>query len=158
MKKLLDIGGIYTNSFGEYEEENYLSGRILVDDNNRFEGVVESDFSNASYLVFGHLNKDQLDFIVGNDESEEVPKRFITQKNADAFDGTMYAKDIYNEIPMGECRMSIRDAEQTREVTSYELSIVNRQIELQKINLGSRTKELYADYIGEEKKETGLKK
>ena len=158
MKKILDIGGMYTNSFGEYEEGNYLLGRILLDDDNRFEGVVESNCSNSSYLVFGHLNKDQLDFIVGNDEIKEVPKRLKTQKNNNVFDGTLYAKDIFNEIPMGECRVSIRPAEQTREVTDYELSIIKRQIELQKINLGFRTKELYADFIEKEKKETGLKK
>ena len=158
MKKILDIGGIYTNAFGEYEEENCLFGRVLIDDDNRFEGVVESNFSNSSYLVFGHLNKEQLDFIVGNDESEDVPKRFITKKNDNVFDGTIYAKDMFNEIPMGECRMSIRPAEQTREVTDYEFSIVNRQIELQKITLGYRMKELYANFKETEKKKTGLKK
>ena len=49
MKKILDIGGMYTNSFGEYEEGNYLLGRILLDDDNRFEGM--------TFVLTGTLTK-----------------------------------------------------------------------------------------------------
>lgn len=158
MKKIIDIGGIYTNSFGDYEDENYLFGRILLDEKNNFEGIVENHFSNYRYLVFGSLKKDGLDFIIGNDETEEVPKRFITHKQDDCFGGSIYAKDRYNEIPLGECRISIRPAEQTREVTDYELFIINNQIEFQKISLGERSRELYSDFISQDNIKTGQKK
>ena len=158
MKKILDIGGIYTNAFGEYEEENYLLGRLLLDEKNNFEGIVENNSSNCSYLVFGSLKGDELDFIIGNDEREEVPKRFVTNKQDNCFDGSIYAKDKYNEIHLGECRISVRPAEKRREVTDYELSIVNNQIKLQKVSLGERTRELYSDFVSLDNVKTGQKK
>lgn len=159
MKKLVDIGGIYTNSFGEYEEENYLFGRILVDDNNNFEGTLENNFSNNTYFVFGSLDKTGLEFIIGNNETEAVPKKVTTHIEDDnSFDGNFYATDGFNEIALGECRMIARPADQTREVTNYELSIVDNQIKIQKEELGETTSRLYNDFLSHREIRTGLKK
>ena len=153
MEKILDISGSFSNFCGEYLDDDCIIGRIILDNNNRFEGVIEKLFLNDSYFVFGHLDSEQIDFIIGNDEVDEVPKRIVVYKDKNFFAGSYSAKDIYSEIPMGESRIRIYPADQTREVSNFEISTLKNEIMCHKEKLGERTKELYVAYISETPKE-----
>jgi len=155
MKKILDLSSIYTLSFADDAEENNITGRILLDKDNNFEGVVVNDLNKTNYLVFGYLDKNKIDFIMGNDELDEVPKRFLSIHENDSYNGTVSAKDIFTEVPLGSCIIKKRDAEKTREVTGYEESVIEKNIEILKTNLGERTKELYDNFKENKTNKTG---
>lgn len=155
MKKIIDLSCIYTLTPEEDAEENNITGRILLDKDNNFEGVVVNDFNKTNYLVFGYLDDNKIDFVMGNDESEEVPKRFLTINENDTYNGSVSAKDIFTEVPLGSCIIKKRDAEKTREVTDYEESVIEKNIEILKTNLGERTKELYDNFKENKTNKTG---
>ena len=152
MEKLLDIGASLTVYCGEESEKENLYGRVILTEDNKFEGVAENIFSNGTYFIFGNLESNKLDFIIGSDETEEVPKRVIVYFDRGVYRGSTYAKDIYNEIPFGECRTILKPADQTREVSGYEISIVKNSIKNQKENLGERSQELYELFKEEKNK------
>lgn len=155
MKKILDLSCIYTLTPEEDAEENKITGRILLDENNNFEGVVENGLNKTNYLVFGYLDDKKIDFVMGNDELDEVPKRFLTINKNDTYNGSVSAKDIFTEVPLGSCIIKKRDAEKTREVTDYEESVIEKNIEILKTNLGERTKELYDNFKENKTNKTG---
>ena len=146
MEKILDISGMLANFLGEYTDENCWIGRVILNENNRFEGVIEKLFSNDTYFIFGNMDSEHLDFIIGNNEDEEVPKRLVVYKDINCFEGSYSAKDIHTEIPMGDCRARIYPADQTREVSDYEMTILKNGINREKENFDERTKELYDAY------------
>ena len=84
MEKLLDICGSISN--GEFFEDDYLIGRIILKEDNSFEGAAEKMFSNDCYLIFGNLNAEEIDFIIGSDELTEVPKRVHAYKDDGFFE------------------------------------------------------------------------
>lgn len=150
MERILDISGTITN--GEFFDEDYLIGRIILNENNTFEGAAEKIFSNDCYFIFGNLNSEELDFIIGNDELTEVPKRVHAFLDKGCFIGDITAKDAYVEVPFGECSIRIRPADQTRELSDYEMTVLKNNIKYQKKLLGKRTKELYDMYQKNENK------
>lgn len=150
MEMIFDISGMQTNILGEYTDENCWIGRIILNENNRFEGVMEKLFSNKTFFLFGKLDSEKLDFIIGNNEDEEVPKRMVVLKKDGCYEGTYSAKDIYTEVPFGECKVRIYPADQTREVSDYEMSVLKNGIIKQKEVLGERTKTLYDAYQQEQ--------
>ena len=156
MEKILDINGIITDVCGEYTDENCWIGRIILRLDNSFEGVAEKLFSNEKYFLFGHLDSEHIDFILGNNEEDEVPKRLDAYLDDGFFAGPFYAKDIYNEIPLGECRVRVNPADQIRETSDYEMVIVKNEIKNQKENLGERTKGLYEEFQNNKNKEKKL--
>ena len=144
MEKLLDISGSISN--GEFFEDDYLIGRIILKEDNSFEGAAEKMFTNDYYFIFGNLNAEEIDFIIGNDELTEVPKRIHAFKDEESFAGPVTAKDIYVEVPFGDCNIRINPADQTRELSDYEMVALKNSIKFQKSVIGERTQALYNAY------------
>lgn len=151
MKKLYDITGSFSTIADESSYENTWLGRIIIDDDNCFEGVIENICYNKKFLTFGKVDKDKLLLFTGDNELDSVPKQYSATKNKNSYYGIYSAKDAYTEVPMGECSVILSSADMTREVTDYELTKVKIMTEEEKSKINETTKTLYESFISNNK-------
>ena len=148
MKRICDLYGNFSDSFGEYHYDNRLFGRVNLNDDNTFEGTIQNIATEEKYFTFGKCSKEKIEFIIGNlTDTEEIPKKFSLDKDGTSYYGTMFATDIGIEIPLGESNFYILPAELIREVTYEEQRYVERETKNAKDSLEGRISKLYEEFI-----------
>ncbi len=123
MKKIKDIR-VNTTSYGEtYILDNQLVGRLLVDDNNSFEGIIGN--SENSFLVFGKINEKLLEMI---QKEKDSTKLYKVEKDGTTYYGDCFVKDGTFEYPIGESFIELMNAEEYRTLFPGEEEILEQTI------------------------------
>lgn len=124
MKKIKDIKSNVT-SYGEsYILDNQLTGRILVDENNSFEGLLFHDYE--PQLVFGKFNKDKMEMILKAEDSDRLYK---VQKDGETYYGDCFVKENAFEYPIGECLVDVMNADEYRTLFPEEVKELEEEIQ-----------------------------
>ena len=124
MKKIKDIRTNVT-SYGEsYILDNQLAGRILVDENNSFEGLLFHDYE--PHLVFGSFNKDKMEMILKTDSSDKL---YRVQRDGQTYYGDCFIKENNFEYPIGECLVDVMNADEYRTLFPGEEKLLEEEIQ-----------------------------
>ena len=124
MKKIKDIRANVT-SYGEsYILDNQLAGRILVDENNSFEGLLFHDYE--PHLVFGKMNKDKMEMILKTDSSDKL---YRVQRDGQTYYGDCFIKENNFEYPIGECLVDVMNADEYRTLFPGEEKLLEEEIQ-----------------------------
>lgn len=124
MKKIKDIKSNVT-SYGEsYILDNQLTGRILVDENNSFEGLLFHDYE--PQLVFGKFNKDKMEMILKAEDSDRLYK---VQRDGQTYYGDCFIKENNFEYPIGECLVDVMNADEYRTLFPGEEKLLEEEIQ-----------------------------
>lgn len=159
MEKLYDIIGSFSTMIDETtDNENPWLGRVIIDDKNFFEGVIENACYSQLYFTFGKIDNGKILLFTGDNELDSVPKQYSAIKNKSSYYGIYSAKDAYTEVPMGECFINLTSADMTREVTDYELTIVKRKTEEEKKKINETTRTLYDNFVSSYKNKQKVNK
>ena len=104
MKKIKDIRA-NTTSYGEnYILDNQLTGRILISEDNTFEGIIFHE--EESFLVLGNINDKTIEML---QKRENGNRLFRVQKDGETYYGDCFIKENDFEYPIGESIMSITE-------------------------------------------------
>ena len=130
MKRLMDI---YTKS-DVAGHETRMSGRILLDEDNHFEGIVSSINKGNNRLVVGDILSEKdyglVELTIYRTKGEEKPaiKLEAEKTKGTQFTGKSYLKTDHVMAECGECAIRVYDGEMIREVTQSEVYDVERGI------------------------------
>lgn len=124
MKKIKDIRTNVT-SYGEsYILDNQITGRILVDDNHSFEGLLFIECE--PHLVFGNINEEKMEMLLKSDSGDKLYK---VEKDGDTYYGDCFIKENNFEYPIGECIVNVMNAEEYRSLYPGEEKILEERIQ-----------------------------
>lgn len=128
MKKIKDIA-TNTTSYGEnYVLDNQLAGRILVSEDNTFEGIIFHE--DNSFLVLGNFNNDNMEMIQKDDKGNRL---FKVQKDGKTYYGDCFIKENDFEYPIGECLIDISEISTFRKpYEQQEIKELEEQIQKKK--------------------------
>lgn len=146
MEKIIDVFG-YSAEFDDvYRTDDSWFGRVLVGEDNQFEGVVEDFYQTDYYFVFGEMKDKSIRLIKLSRNDRDVPYLFEATKENRKFYGDYSAKNLYVEIPLGECQVSLLPADATREESDYEKDGIRLKMEDLKQQLGEIGQSIYQDF------------
>lgn len=147
MSKLFDIKGYFDSSFEyQFNDRNMWEGKILVEDDGGFEGVVK-DPRSMSYtddrFVFGvYYPGKVIRLFKWTPTSYSSPFVFDGNKEDNGYDGKLEVIQLFGSYPFGVSRIITEEAEKVREVSDTEINGVKARID--------RYKALLMDDIGRE--------
>lgn len=138
MAKLMDIKGYWSVSFGPYNENDIWEGKILLNDDGWFEGIVVDP--NSSYkgdrLVYGFYHLDK-----GIQLIKVAPKRvsnpfvFRGLKKETSYDGVFSVIRVLGEQGCGLCSITTEEFSKLKENTvDIEEGLKNRIAEFKEID------------------------
>lgn len=144
MKYIKDV--LYQTKIHEKDFRNKTSyiGKIVIDEDNSFEGIMLIE--DLKYLVFGNLNKNNLELYLSSNHDERIPKMCICQRNNDSYIGKYYEKRITEKTnyKIGDCKIDVLDPFYYREVREDEEKRIDTSIkEFKEYSLGNKSKTLY---------------
>ena len=123
MKRIKDIR-TNTTSYGDiYILENQISGRILVGEDNCFEGIIAHYDDN--FLVTGKINEEKIEMLLKN---KETTKLYKVEKDGNTYYGDCFVKEDSFEYPLGECMIDIMNPEEYRTLFPGEEKILEEEI------------------------------
>ena len=151
MDKIQDVYGYFANYDDYFHKEDQWYGRLLVKEDNIVEGVAEDFFGDEHYFLHGTINKDSISIMrfTVNGESRHANKYSGSRINS-RFYGTCFATDSFVEIPLGDCKIAIRSADNIREITDEEVKKIEDSINMMKDKLTSEQKEVYQAVVNGE--------
>ena len=125
MKILKDISA-NTTSYGEnYILDNQLTGRILISEDNSFEGIIFHE--EESFLVLGNINDKTIEML---QKRENGNRLFRVQKDGETYYGDCFIKENDFEYPIGESIMSVTEPHAFRKPYVFnEIQEIEEQIE-----------------------------
>lgn len=147
MSKLYDIKGYYDSSYEyQFNDRNMWEGKILVEDDGWFEGVVKEP-SSMSYpddrFVFGVYHPGKvIRLFKWTPTSISSPFVFHGEKSDDGYQGKFEVIDLFGSMPFGVSCIITEEADKVRDVTDMEVNGVKARID--------RYKDLLMDDIGRE--------
>jgi len=123
MKRIKDIR-TNTTSYGDiYILENQIAGRILVGEDNHFEGIIAHYDDN--FLVTGKINEEKIEMLLKNKEKSKLYK---VEKDGNTYYGDYFVKEDSFEYPIGECMIDIMNPEEYRTLFPGEEKILEEEI------------------------------
>ena len=125
MKILKDISA-NTTSYGEnYILDNQLTGRILISEDNNFEGIIFHE--EESFLVLGNINDKTIEML---QKRENGNRLFRVQKDGMTYYGDCFIKENDFEYPIGESIISVTEPHAFRKPYMLnEIQEIEEQIE-----------------------------
>lgn len=131
MKTNIKLKDIVTNttSYGDtYNIDTELVGRVLINDDNSFEGIIFN--GNKSFLVMGNFNKNN---IIMLQKDEEIDRLYKVEKDGEIYYGDCFIKSDDFEYPIGESIIKFINPKEYREpYISEEINEVQEQIKRKK--------------------------
>ena len=100
MEKIIDIYGHSTSFNKKHPTKEDWYGRILVGEDNEFEGVVEGPTREDYSLIFGQITDVSLVFTKCLGDNLEVAYRYDGLKQGRKYIGTHQSQDLYVEVPL----------------------------------------------------------
>lgn len=147
MSKLYDIKGYFDSSYEyQFNDRDMWEGKILVEDDGWFEGVVK-DPNSLSYpddrFVFGVYHPGKvIRLFKWTPTSINSPFVFYGKKEEEGYQGQFEVIELFGSMPFGVSRIITEKAEKVREVEASEVTGVQARID--------RYKDLLMDDIGRE--------
>ena len=143
MERIIDIYGYKTYFDQPYELEDTWFGRVVLKENQTFEGIVEDYYQTSKSMVFGTIGESSIELTQCTKGDDEVPYFYDAKEEDGRFYGDYFAKNPYVVIPLGECKLSVFPSEKTREYSETELKELKKEIIRFKHNLGEVGETLY---------------
>lgn len=146
MKKLMDIYVTEKNDLGKLSLEDGFAGKILVDNNNYFEGVVsENNFVSNMSFIFGNIDDyENVDFLKVVPDDKIAARRIIGGSDGISFQGNSFPNGNEDSEDSRGVVVFTMDGEKTRDVTVEEVSKLESLIDEIKGNLGLVGREIYS--------------
>ena len=134
----------YKTNYGDiYRLDDVLTGQILEKENKTFEGIITDYDQNSTYFVFGKINDKGIELIKTTTAEKEFPRMYKVEKDGLNYYGDLFAKTVFVELPIGECKIVISDSEVYREVTKKEIKHLEKLISFYKENMNKESQKLY---------------
>ena len=146
MKRIMDIYGHFANYDQAYDLENCWYGRVIVKEDNTFLGYGESYYGDENLVLFGDLSKDAINTYVF-DETVSFAKLYKCEKEDSKYYGTCFFADGFLELELGECKLTVMDADKTRETTNEEIQMIEKETELLMTNLNETQRKIYNNLV-----------
>lgn len=147
MKNIYDIQGFYCSYGAMFNQSDSWLGKIILNPDKTFEGVVKENTGNSLEFVFGKIaDNNKLDLIKTTKGDSRLPYHFLTENTETSYRGNYFVKAEDNEFPLGEAKINLMAADKTREITSTEETRLDAEILLAKIALGPISQEIYEEY------------
>ena len=151
MNKLIEIKGFWkTRRKEDYNDKNMWEGKLLLEEDGWFEGIVidpESQYK-GNRFIFGiyHENK-IIELLKISPENVSNPFVFRCQKNRKEYEGIFSVIDTYDEYPCGESKIITNEIDYLKEKQNIE---TEKERLLNKINSFKEEndyKELYENIL-----------
>lgn len=156
MKEIIDIYLYRTDMDGIYDLEDSFFGRILKKD-DKFEGIIREYDRELCYLVYGNIEGNSITFMKSSN-GLIVDHRIVAKKENTGYYGIYSAAEGEIEIPITECKVSLLPAEQTREITTFEMKRLKQLIEEYQRTLPKDKKEAYVSWKNLQQQKQFIKK
>ena len=138
MEKITDIFIDCAEFLCDYSDNERVTGRIIIGEDNFFEGVARNKKHNHNYFIFGNItDEDEINLVRCSEDDEEIPRIMVVKRNGHGYEGNYQAKNEYTIIPLGDSRITLLPAEITREETDWEKKQVKMGIIKMKHRLGA---------------------
>ena len=107
----------YQKENDKYYLEDTFSGRILIYDNNKFEGIVSDFFHDNVQFVFGSLTPGGIRVFRTTSGDKEVPKVYMGERTkGKRYEGQIAATSRFAHVPLADCKVSIIEPDSYRDV------------------------------------------
>ena len=152
MAKLMDIKGYWDMSYGyDFNDNDMWEGKILLDDDGWFEGIVVDP--NSSYtedrFIFGVYHPEKaIEFFKFTPINVSASFVFHGKRDAKGYDGKFEAIGLFGAMPCGVSHIITQYAESVRENTEAETNELEKRIQRYKQSIMDETgKEFYDNSI-----------
>ncbi len=152
MSQLKDIVCYQKDKDEEYYKEDSFSGRVLIYDNNKFEGIVTDYFHDTMQFVFGTFTTGGIRVYRTTNGDQEVPKVYMGERiKGRRYQGKLAAASRFVFMPITDCKVSIVEPDTYRDV-EYEKETADMQEGIKNFrkHLGEEAKALYQNVFYEE--------
>ena len=147
MKRILDVYGHYAQYDDFYYLDDSFIGRVILKDDKTFEGIGESYYKDEYFLLFGNVMDNMINvYTVGGNDS--FPRLYKGEKDGSKYYGSVYVTDGCLDLGIGECKLSVIDADKNREVTDAEFESIEYGIKCKKKSLSDKQRDLYENVVG----------
>ena len=146
MERIIDIYGHSAEYDEMYQLENSWFGRVIIGEDQKFEGIVEDFYQTAKYFVFGQVTEQELFVTKCTKQDTDLPCYFSGKQDDGKFYGDYSVKNQYVEIPLGECKMSLLSADKTRDESDTEMRELKVAIAEYKHHLGEIGNTLHKEF------------
>lgn len=147
MKQIKIINCTYKNT-DESETSRYV-GKILLDKDGSFEGIIMDVNTKKTFLTFGQQRDDSMLHIVrGVKEEMKYPSEIHARKNGNKYSGEASIKATFADFPIGRGEVSILEMEpKSRKEAKEEMKSLDLRINLLKTSMSKETEEVYERYM-----------
>ncbi len=139
-----------------YDPEDSFIGKIIIDEDEKFEGIVQNYNHTSRHFVFGLIKDDKMRLYRCTKSDKELPKVYRGNKESlYRFEGEVSATTAFAECPLGECRMTVMDPNLYYDIDEdQEIQQVGELVDDFKKSLGKDTEALYNDVFWKETPKT----
>ena len=124
MKKILDITANYAPYFEGFNINEEMSGRIVLSDDNTFEGIICNVDDN--FLVTGKIEDKTVEML---QQEKNCEKLYIVRKEGRTYYGDCFIKYEDLKQPIGQSMMRIKDPKEYRPVDEeVEINYLEKKI------------------------------
>jgi len=142
-----------------YSEDDSYYGRIILKEDQSFEGMATDYNQTSLYYLVGKLKNNKMEMLQCSMWDNEIPKSYEAKKEGSRFYGVRIAKSAYAEVPVGECKVVVTDPDLYRDWDlEGEIIGLEEQIRRFKYSIGEETKLLLQTNNSKEKEKTYKKK
>ena len=136
----------------KYYQEDTFAGRILIYDNNKFEGIVSDFFHDSLQFVFGTLTPGGIRVFRTTSGDKEVPKVYMGERTkGKRYEGQIAATSRFAHVPLADCKVSIIEPDTYRDVEyEQETAIMHTAIANFRKQLGDEGLALYENVFFDE--------
>ena len=135
----------------EYDElgsyEVGFSGRVLLYDDHKFEGVLANRKLMKKLFVFGVMEKDGIRMYSSSEKDVDFPKVYrAKQKGKTSYEGTMGITDRFIDLTITDCRVDVLEPDTYRDYEhELELALTKKAVDKFKPLLGEESNAIYED-------------
>ena len=148
MKTVKDIYFHFAGYGDIYRPEDSFFGRILLNDDSSFEGIVEDYYQTNHYYVFGKITEQKkIELIRSSKRDLSIPVLYRGDIENGRYYGSTFCKTRFTEEPIGECKVAIKDPEVYREILPGETAAIEKSIGVFLKTMGEETSGLRKKYF-----------
>ena len=157
MKQVKIINCTYKNM--DHSKSSRYIGKILLDKDGSFEGIITDVNTKNSFLTFGHHRDDSTFHIIrGVKEENRYPHEICARKVGNKYSGEASIKASFADFPIGSGEVRILEtATKSRKEAKEEIKSLDQRISLLKTSMSKTTEEVYERYMSNQLKKEKVK-